>query len=110
MDDKTRDKLVRASAYGFLLCVCLLFAAGAVFGKSYGRLVLFTLFPPYALYYVVMYRVVCKAYEDEVKRLSAFGLIARGTFVGAIYYLSIFVLAMFAALLAATLYGALQLN
>lgn len=106
MDDRTRDTIVLRSAYGFMGCVCLLIAVGAIFGKSYGRVVLFMLFLPYSLYYMVMYRVVCKTYENEVKRISAFGLIGRGTFVGAIYYLSIFLFAVLLFLTVGVTYDA----
>jgi hypothetical protein len=34
---------------------------------------------------------MCRGFDDKVKRISAFGIIGRGTFVGAIYYASIFI-------------------
>ena len=91
MDDRTRDAIVLNSACGYLACVCILFIS-LIFGKYYGRLMLLTAFPVYSLYYTVMYNLVCRGYLDEVKRNSAFGVIARGTLVGSIYYLSQFYL------------------
>lgn len=89
MDDKQRELIIKRSAYGFIGCVCLLFFTGALFGKSAGRTILFTLIPAYSAYYVVMYRIMCKGYKDEVKKMYCYGFLGRGTFVGAIYYVSL---------------------
>lgn len=106
MDDRARDSLVLRSAYGFVGCVCLLLVVAIMFGKSYGRLILFTVIPVYSLYYAVMYWCVCRAYQDEVKRISAFGIIGRGTFVGAIYYLSLWLTAVLSFLFFGAFFGA----
>jgi len=90
MNDRTRDLIVLNSAYGFVGCVSLLLAVSIIFGKDYGRLILVTVIPVYSLYYVVMYSRICNGYSNEVKRISAFGIIGRGTFVGVIYYLSLY--------------------
>lgn len=90
MNDKTRDVIVLNSAYGFVGCVVLLVMVSVIFGKSYGRFVLFTACPIYSTYYAVMYNRICSGYSNETKRISAFGVIGRGTFVGAIYYLSLY--------------------
>ncbi|MGP9800775.1 hypothetical protein [Rheinheimera sp. NSM] len=90
MDDKTRETLVIYSAYGYLGCLSAMMVVAMIFGKPYGRAVLYTLIPLYSLYYAVMYWRVCRGYKDQVKRISAFGIIGRGTFVGAMYYLSLF--------------------
>lgn len=108
MDDKTRDLVVLNSAYGFVGCICILLFVGALFGKGYGRMVLLTLIPAYSLYYVVMYLHICRSYEDDTKRMSSFGLVGRGTFVGAIYHLSLWLSAVLFLFLAGVLYESLQ--
>ncbi|GAA0824058.1 hypothetical protein GCM10009111_34500 [Colwellia asteriadis] len=101
MDDTKRTKIIVNSAYGFITCACYLFLVTVIYGKPYGRLVLFTVIPLYSLYYVLIYRKICLNYDDEMKRISAFGLIGRGTLVGSIYYLCVFLLCVFILLLSA---------
>lgn len=103
MDDRNRDILVKRSAYGFVSSFLILFIVAIFFGKNYGTYFLCTVIPIYSLYYLLMYRIVCKNYKDEVKRISAFGLIARGTFVGSIYYASMFILATLLLVIGAAL-------
>jgi hypothetical protein len=104
MDDRKRELIVKNSAYGFVGIFCSLFVVAVIFGKESGRLMLITVVPVYALYYVVMYRYIGTSYQDEVKRISAFGIIGRGTFVGAVYYLSLWILAVLAALFVAVVF------
>ena len=106
MNDKTRELLVLKSAYAFIACWCLLIAVSVIFGKAHGRLILVTIIPAYSMYYAVMYNSICKGYSEEGKRISAFGIIGRGTFVGALYYLSLCILAFSLLLLFAVFVGA----
>lgn len=95
MNDHTRDAIVRINAYGFLACIALLLVSSFTFGKGFGFWLLASLMPAYSIYYAVMYWQLCKNYSDEVKRLSAFGSIGRGTLAGAIYYVSLFLIIVF---------------
>ncbi len=104
MDDIKRESIVRKSAYGYVFCIGILFTVAVVFGKSYGRIILLTLMPLYSLYYAVMYQIICNGYEDEIKRISAFGILGRGTFVGAMYYLSILIVVLTLFLIIGSLY------
>ena len=90
MNDNKREIIVRVSAYGFIVCVFILLLLTISLGESYGKKFLVTAIPLYSVFYVVTYNYICRGFEDEVKRISAFGIIGRGTFVGAIYYASIF--------------------
>jgi hypothetical protein len=110
MDDREREILVKNSAYGFVGIICLLFVVAAIFGKAYARQILIAVVPFYSLYYVLMYRYISGSYEDGVKRISAFGIIGRGTFVGAVYYLSLLILAVLAALFVLVIFNLLQSN
>ncbi len=92
MNDMKRDLIVKISAYGFVGCVLILLLLSVTLGKSYGRNFLLTIMPLYSLFYVVIYNYICRGFESETKRLTAFGLIGRGTFVGSIYYVSLFIL------------------
>jgi len=38
-----------------------------------------------------MYNYICRGFEDEIRRMYAFGNIAGGTLVGAIYYSSMLI-------------------
>ena len=107
MNDKTRDLIVQKSAYGFMGCVFLLLAVSIIYGKGMGRMVLFAIVPMYSLYYVVMYNLVCRGYDSEVKRISAFGTIGRGKFFGVIYYLSLFIVSVFLFLVLDVFYSLL---
>ena len=104
MDDNKRDLIIRSSAYGFVFCVCILLLTGAIYGKSIGRIILFTLIPAYSAYYVVMYRVTCKGYKDEIKKMHCYGILGRGTFVGVIYYLSVMLVLIISYLLIRVIY------
>ncbi|WP_206060496.1 VOC family protein [Nitrincola alkalilacustris] len=66
MDDKGRDSLVLNSAYGYVFCLSSVIVVSIIFGKPYGRVLLFTLIPVYSIYYAIMYWRVCRSYEDEV--------------------------------------------
>ena len=99
MDDNQRDLIIKKSAYGFVFCVCILLLASAIYGKDIARIILFTIIPAYSAYYVVMYRVICKSYKDEVKKMHCYGILGRGTFVGVIYYLSVMLVLLISYLL-----------
>lgn len=88
MDDRKRELIIKRSAYGFLFCVFILFLTGAIYGKGMARVILLTVIPIYSAYYVVIYRLMCKGYQDEIKKLYCYGNLGRGSFVGVIYYLS----------------------
>jgi hypothetical protein len=106
MDNRARDLFIQSSTYGFLGCVCLLFFVAVIFGKEYGRLILFTMVLICSLYCAVMCRYVGAPYEDETKRTSDFGIIGRGTFVGAVKYLSISDVVVLSFLLVSVLFRA----
>jgi len=91
MNDHKRELIVRVSAYGFVVCILILLLLSIAMGKNYGRNFLLTTIPLYSIFYAVIYNYICRGFESETKRISAFGIIARGTFVGAIYYTSIFI-------------------
>ena len=98
MDDRKRDAIVSGSAYVYLACIALLFSVATAFGKIYGQLILLTLFPVYALYYALMYVLVCRGYKDQLKRLSAFGNGSRTSLTGLLFHLSLYLLIIFALL------------
>ena len=110
MDDIKRDLLIRSSAYGFVICVCILLLAGALYGKNTGRIILFTIIPVYSAYYVVMYRATCKGYKDEIKKMYCYGLLARGTLTGVIYYLSATLVLLISYLLIIVAYASISSN
>ncbi|MFE8073329.1 hypothetical protein QQM79_19910 [Marinobacteraceae bacterium S3BR75-40.1] len=89
MNDNEKETVLRDCAYGFVYIFILLMVLSVFFGKEHVRWLGLTVILIYALFYIVIYRAICKSYKDENKRLKAFGVLARGTFVGAIYYASI---------------------
>ena len=91
MTDNKRELILKVSAYGFIICVFILLLLSTTTGKEYGRFFLLTVFSLYSLFYVVMYNYICRGFEDEIRRMYAFGNIAGGTLVGAIYYSSMLI-------------------
>jgi len=76
----------------------MLFALAALYGKDYGESFLLSVMPMYSLFYLMSYRVLCSGFENETRRAISFGIMARGTFVGATYYLSIWLFLVIALL------------
>ncbi|RXJ87779.1 hypothetical protein [Arcobacter sp. CECT 8985] len=98
MNDKTKEIKLKKYAMGNVSCLLFMFVISIFFGKEYGRLILFTIIPLYSIFYIFIYRKISKSYKSADKRLLAFGMVARGTFTGSIYYLSIFIFVLISSL------------
>ena len=104
MNDEKRESIIRGSAFGYLLVIALFFIFSMFAGKDFGVLLLFILILPYSLYYWITYWVLCKGYEDEIKRILSFGIMSRSSFVGIMYNLSIMLSLILSFLVVAGLY------
>ena len=99
INDDARTLIVKRSAYGYVLCFLMAIFISVMFGKNYGRFIILFVVPVYSLFYFITYRLICKGYNDELKKWLAFSSSSRGSFVGGMYYLSIFNLAITIAML-----------
>ena len=91
MNDNKRELILKVSAYGFLVFAFILLLLTITVGKEYGRFFLLTAFSLYSLFYVVLYNYICRGFDDEIRRMYAFGNIAGATLAGAIYYTSMLI-------------------
>ena len=110
MDDEKRDLIIKASAYGFVCCICILLLSGATYGKSVGTNLLLTLIPAYSIYYVITYRIICKGYKNEIKKMSCYGILARVTFTGVTYYVSLMLALLTTLFIISAIYEFIQNN
>ena len=104
MRDCERDKLIEKSVYVYIAILVIIPASSIILGKAAGVIAFLMLHPVYSIYYIFMYYYTSKGYKDEVKKISAFGTIGRGTLKGAFYYLSIFTILSFCYVLVAPLF------
>ncbi|AXX93339.1 hypothetical protein CPU12_07810 [Malaciobacter molluscorum LMG 25693] len=104
MNDKNKQIKLKKYALGNLFCWFFMIVISIIFSKEYGRTILFTIIPIYSVFYIFIYHKITRSYKDPNKRLLAFGIIARGTLTGAMYYLSIFIVIIICSLLFLTLY------
>ena len=88
MNDTNREIILKTCANVYLVCLLILLLLSISFGKETGRLFLLTVLSLYSLFYVLMYNYICRGFKDKIRKMYAFGNIAGGTLVGAIYYSS----------------------
>ena len=88
MKDSDRKRLLRAYAAGYVVVWVVALAVAELAGKAYGQWLVLIVYPVYSMLYIVAYRNHSRQYKDETRKMLAFGLVARGTFTGAVYYAS----------------------
>lgn len=91
MNDNKREFILKKVAHGYLACVFMLLLLTMTMGKEYGRFFLLTVIFLYSLFYVVIYNYICRGFDEDIRRMNAFGNMARGTLVGVIYYTSMLI-------------------
>lgn len=106
MNDIEKEIKLKKYAIGYVSCWIVLLIISVIFGKAYGRLIVLTVIPFYSLFYVFLYRRICKSYEDETKRMLAFGYGTRGTFIGIVYSTSLCLSIVSTLLIAVAFYEA----